>query len=265
MFDFLVASDEVHAVFESELFGQAFCRFSLRAVSDHQQPRRQVTGKTAEGLHHVLRALDPAKVGQVTDEKFVWPCVFRPQLGVAAVRVEAVEIDEVVNDFGGAVRAELFLGLSCQVARDGSETVALADTESRDLVERLVEAEQSDVCAVERRNDLGTFAVEHLLGEVRARGVRDRVVGVQDVDRVLSREFGELCRQGQGVGRVLKQRITRDRDLVEVHARLRVVHANGPEVADDVDVVSALRQAHAKLGGDDAAASDGRMTDDGDA
>src|SRR6185437_10912502 len=74
--------------------------------------------------------------------------------------------------------------------------------------------------------------------------------------------FGHASGQRQGIGRILKERVIRDLDLVVMHARTAGIEADGIGMGDEVHLVSALGQLHAQFSGDDAAAAIGRVASD---
>ena len=105
---------------------------------------------------------------------------------------------------------------------------------------------------------------EHLAGEQRADRVRNGVVHVQEIERVELGDLGHARGKGEVVGRVLEERIVRDRDLVIVDVVLAAVEAEGLRVGDEVDLVAARGEFDAELGGDDAAAAVGGIAGDAD-
>ena len=60
-----------------------------------------------------------------------------------------------------------------------------------------------------------SFIKQHLLGHPGGSRMRNRVVGMKDVQAVLPRDLPYLDGQGQRVRRVLEQRVVRDLHLVE--------------------------------------------------
>ena len=71
--------------------------------------------------------------------------------------------------------------------------------------------------------------------------------------------------QSEAVRRIVEQRVVRDFDFVIVDARHVGIETDGIGVADEVDLVAAVRQFEAELGGDDAAAAVGGVAGDADA
>jgi hypothetical protein len=105
---------------------------------------------------------------------------------------------------------------------------------------------------------------EHLAGEQGADGVRDGVVDVEEVERVELGDLGHAGGEGEVVGRVLEERVVRDRDLVEADVGLAAGEAEGLRVGDEVDLVAARGELDAELGGDDAGAAVGGVAGDAD-
>jgi len=95
--------------------------------------------------------------------------------------------------------------------------------------------------------------------------MRNGVVDVEQVERFGFEDFEHFCGEGQGVGRMVEERVGDDFDFVEMDALVVGVHADGRGVADKMDVVAAGGKFHAELGGDDAGAAVGGVTGDADA
>ncbi len=106
--------------------------------------------------------------------------------------------------------------------------------------------------------------LEHLPRQDRRRCVRDRVVRVDDLELELARDLHDLVREGQYVLRLAKEWIARRIDLVKHQAGLIVAEAEWRVGADEMHLVSTNRQRLRELGGNDAAAADGRVADDSD-
>ena len=87
---------------------------------------------------------------------------------------------------------------------------------------------------------------------------------MQQIELVLFGHLRHARRERQAVGRVLKERVVGDFDLV-VEDVGPLAEANGIRVGDEMDLVAAVGQLQAKLGGDDAAAAISRVTGDTDA
>ncbi len=77
--------------------------------------------------------------------------------------------------------------------------------------------------------------------------------------------FEHFCGQGEGVGRVVEERVGDDFDFVEMDAGVVGVHADGRGIADEMNVVAAGGELHAEFGGDDAGAAVRGVTGDPDA
>jgi hypothetical protein len=89
---------------------------------------------------------------------------------------------------------------------------------------------------------------QHLAGDPGARGVRDRVVTVQQLEVVAPDDFVHPHRESEIVRRKLEEGITADIDLVEKNAGQERWKAEWLSVRDEVDFVPALRQRDAELG-----------------
>ena len=162
--------------------GQALGQRAIRTVADQEQARRHP-------------ALDASKIPstsriRLTGRKFE-TCTSRASPGRASVRAKAdapagpveARVHEVRHDLDLALHPELADRDVLQVLRDRRHRVALLDRPAGDRQVRAVLADDRDVGAVERRDDLqpDAVAVAHLAGQDR----RDRVgQGVVDVEQV---------------------------------------------------------------------------------
>ena len=80
-------------------------------------------------------------------------------------------------------------------------------------------------------------------------------MAVQKVQILRLRYLGHLCRQGQRIGRMVEEGIGGDFHLVKMDARARFYKTHRRGVADEMNLVSALRQFLPQLGGYYAAAA----------
>src|SRR5438067_165178 len=87
---------------------------------------------------------------------------------------------------------------------------------------------------------------------------------MQEIETVSFGYLGHARRQRQAVRRVLKQRVIGNFDLMIVNARDARIEADGIGVSDEMDVVTAVGELEAELGGDDPAAAVGGVTGDSD-
>ena len=126
---------------------------------------------------------------------------------------------------------------------------------------RGIRADQRNIGAVQRGDEREpAFRREHLLREQRGDGVRNRVVDVQQIEVVGFGHVHHARGQRQAIGRILKQRIVGNLDLVIVNARRAGIEADGIRVGDEVDFVPAIGELEAEFRRDDAAAAVGGIT-----
>jgi len=92
----------------------------------------------------------------------------------------------------------------------------------------------------------------------------DGVMDVQHIQIVILRDLRHPRRERQAVGRILEQRVIRYFHFVIEDARGSWIQADRIRVSDEMDVMAAGGQLQAKLGGNDSAASIGRITGDAD-
>ncbi len=157
------------------------------------------------------------------------------------------------------------------MAGDGGDAVGLGDAEFGDGKVRAVEADEGDVCAVERGDEgkcaageAGGLRLDHLAGEERADGVGDGVVDVEEIERVELGDLGHAGGEGEVVGRVFEERVVGDGYFVEVDVGLAAGEAEGLRVGDEVDLVAAGGEFDSELGGHDAGAAVGGVAGDAD-
>jgi hypothetical protein len=130
-------------------------------------------------------------------------------------------------------------------------------------LEARIAAEDGDVGAVERGHQVRR-SIEHAARQVRGGCVRNGVVDVDEIEAVALDDLGDLRRHRQLVRLVLEHRIARYGDLMEGEPLVGRKSAAGRSAGDDVELVTAAREAVRQLDGDDAAPAEARMADDPD-
>ena len=100
-----------------------------------------------------------------------------------------IAVDEIGDDFDGALDVEFFDGLVEEILGDGGDAVALLDGEFGDGEIAAVAADESDVGAVERGDEGEAARGGHGTGEERADGVGNGVVDVEEVERFGLEDF----------------------------------------------------------------------------
>ena len=110
-------------------------------------------------------------------------------------------------------------------------------------MERRILSDNRDVGAVKRRQDADVWPDrgKHLACDPRARGVRDCVVHVQQIELVGEHHLVHAHGECEIVWRVLEQRIAADVHLVEVDPRQERRQPEGLLVGDEVDLMAAPR------------------------
>src|ERR1041385_4415807 len=121
----LLAKEEnvfLELVSADEIFGGA----AVRAVADEHELGGHFGANEGEDFDGVREALDGAEIRKVHENGL---SVGRPLCGESFVGGATVQIavDEIWNDFDGALDVELFEGLAEEVARNASDPVALLD------------------------------------------------------------------------------------------------------------------------------------------
>ncbi len=77
-------------------------------------------------------------------------------------------------------------------------------------------------------------------------------------------QIDQFRRQGEGVGRILQERIGREPYLVHVHVRVKSLQSEWRRVADDVDLVPPFSQPDGQLRRHDTTPTVGRITEHSD-
>ena len=176
-------------------------------------------------------------------------------------------VEAIGDDLDVAADAELAARGLAQALGHGGHAVRRLDRVGDDLRKRWIAPDQRDVGAVQRRHDPRdgvTAGLQHLSRQQRRRGVRDRVVRVDDLQRELARHLHDLVGERQDVLRFAKERIARRVDLVEHQPGLIVAEPERRIGADEVHLVAAVRERLGQLGRDDPASADRRVADDAD-
>ena len=133
-------------------------------------------------------------------------------------RRPALGVDEVRHDLDLLLRLEDLDRDFLEVLGDGGDDVGLLDAETRDRKVRAVLPDDRHVRPVQRRHEAEAPRGEHLAREVGRDRVRKRVVDVDEVEPLVRRDVAHARREREVVGRVLEERVRRDRDLVVRHA-----------------------------------------------
>ena len=178
-----------------------------------------------------------------------------------------VAIHEIRDGLNGPRNVEVRDGSFAQVVGDAGDAVAFLDGVAHDGQIAAVESDQRDVGPVQGGHERQMTAArgEHLPRQQRRNRVRNRVVHVQQIERVVLRHFGHARGQRQIVRRKLEERVTGDGNLVIEDAVVAPAQAEWLRVGDEVDLVAESGQLDAQLRGDNAGASVGGITRDPDA
>ena len=94
--------------------------------------------------------------------------------------------------------------------------------------------------------------------------MRDGVMDVEEIERFGFKDFEHFRGEGQGIGRMVEERVGGDFDFVEANVAVAKLHADRRGIADEMDLVAAGGKLHAKLGGDNAGAAIGGIAGDAD-
>ena len=210
-------AEEAHAVGEAEPPGRAPAPRSARARRPPSAAPRPPRARTRSKMRTTSST-------RFTGRKFeTWSSTFSP--GGAKARAVAVralergygrEVDEVRDHLDRLADLELVHGHAAAGTRTPRSRRPSARSRSCVISknERSWPTSVMSVpCSVVTMR--GAPSAEHLLGEEARDRVRDRVVDVEEVERVLARRLRHLRRQREVVRRVLEERVGRDVDLVE--------------------------------------------------
>ncbi len=109
-----------------------------------------------------------------------------------------------------------------QTVRNRRDALRSLDRKGDDLFVGGITADQRDVGPVQGRHRPRSLhaevAAKDLVGQVRRRGMRDRVVRVDDVERPPVRETHDRVRERQQILRLSKERIRRGVDALKGQA-----------------------------------------------
>ena len=171
-----------------------------------------------------------------------------------------------MDDLDGAAEGEHAVGFMLQRCGHRCDRVGAGEGVADGRRVTGVVAEQRGVRAMQRGDHARLlFGREHGAGEDGRGGVRNRVVHVEQVQPVIPAHLGHAHREGQGVVGELEHVVVVDGDRMEVQSRPVRGQAEWPLVADEMHLVSPVRQLHAQRGGQGAASSHRGKAADADA
>jgi len=264
--DLILLPQKRHVLVKAFLHRQPFRLRAIGPIANHQQLGRDFLAHTVEDFDHIQNALHRTEVGKVHQQplvvRHILTALFQPfRLAQILVAVHKVRDDlNVILDVENVKRAV------AQVLRDRCHAVALLDGKARNWKIRAVESDQSDVGPVQggdkRQVAPRRSRRQHLFGQHRAHRVRDRVVYVQQIEFVELRHLRHPRSQRQIVGRIFKQRIAGNLDLVVMNVRFGPGQANGLGIGNEVNLVAAASKLQPQFGGHNSAAAIGRITGD---
>src|ERR1035438_3380416 len=102
---------------------------------------------------------------------------------------------------------------------------------------------------------------QHGTREQGRSGVWHGIMHVQDIQPMLSADFGHLDRKRQGVIRVFEKSVIVDADGVKIEPWSVCLQSKGAFVADEVHLVTAARQVFSQGRGENATRSERGITD----
>src|ERR1700676_898151 len=105
-----------------------------------------------------------------------------------------IAVDEIGDDFDGALDVELFERLCEEIGGDGGDAVALLDGKARDGEEAAVAADERDVRPVERGDEREAARSGHGASEMRADRMRNGVVDMQKIESFGFEDFEHFGR-----------------------------------------------------------------------
>jgi len=247
-------AEEVDVLLELLLADEIFGSAAFRTVADQDE----FGGHSCSDLREDFDAIgDPfyrAKIGEVHENRFAAGRPFFALCETGFARVQ-IAIDEIRDDFDGALDVEVPDGLIEEIFGDGGDAVALLDGKSGDREIRTIAADQGDVRTVKSGDERQAAWGSHGTGQQGADRMRNGVVDVKQVEGFGFKDFEHFGGEGQGVGWVIEKRVRGDFDFVEKNVWIAKVHANRRGVADEMDVVAARGEFLAEFGGDDTGAA----------
>ena len=187
--------------------------------------------------------------------------------GLIIDRCVDIAVDKVGDGLDGAGNVEIGDGFFAKVVGDAGDSVALLNGVAGDGQIAAVEADESDISAVERGNEGQSSAScsQHLAGEQRGDGVGNGVMHVEQVERVVFGHFGHARGESEIVRRELEERIAGDGNLVVKDAVVAAVEAEGLRIGDEMNLVAEVRELDAELGSNHARAAVGGIAGNPDA
>jgi len=247
----VLLAEEEDVFLEFFLADKIFSGASIGAISNQHQLGGHFGADEGKNFNGIGNPFYGTEIGKVHEDGLAVGSPFSLAVRIRLARVE-IAIDEIGDDFDGALDVELFDGLLQEVAGDGGDTVRLLDREFGDGEIGAIAADQGDVGAVEGGDERETARGGHRAREQGADRMRDGVMDVEEIERFGFKYLEHFCGERQGIRGVVEERVGGDVDFVEMDVRVVLVHANGRGVADEMNVVAAGGQFLAEFGGDDS-------------
>src|SRR5208283_2928197 len=172
--------------------------------------------------------------------------------------------DEVGDHFDGALDVEILQGAIEQISRNRGDAVALFNGIAGDGKETAVVAHEGDVSAMKSGDERKTARSGHGTCQQGADGVGNGIVNVKEVKRFFLEDLEHFRGEGEGVRRMIEQRIGDYGGLVKMNVGIILIHANGRGIGNKMDVVPAGGKLLAKFGCNDAGAAVCRIAGDAD-
>ncbi len=262
--DVILLPEKADIIAHAQVARQDLGRPSVGPVTHHQQVSGRRLSHAFQNMDAVIHAFHRAKIRKVDEQLFA---VGRIPHGSRFLHIRFVgrDVDEVGDHAHAILHAKNLSRALADEFADAGDAVRLLDGEFGDGKIGAVRTHERNVGSMQRGDERQpAHQCQHLLRQQCRDRVRNRVMHVQQVERVALGHFRHARRQRQAVRRILEQRVIRDFDLVIVDARRPRIEPDGIGVGDEVNIVPAVGQLETQLSSDNAAAAIGGITGDAD-
>ena len=173
--------------------------------------------------------------------------------------------EEIMDDLDRTFDADETLRFRAQKCRDSRHAIGGFEGMADGRAVTGVAAEQGGVGAVECGDDFGAPMLgEHIAREERGGRVRHGVVRVDEIETVVTGNFGEFHGQRQCVIGIFEETVAVDLDGMKVDMGGVGGEAKRALVADEMNLVAAGSEFFSEGRGEDAAATDAGVAGDAD-
>ena len=245
--DLVLLAHEKNVLRKIFLAHDVFRGAAIGTVAHHHQLRRNLLPHLGENLHHIGDPLHRAKIGKVHQNRLVILGPFLPRRAILGAFVQ-VAVHEIGDHFDVPLDFEFVVSLLAQVFRNRSHPVALLDGKPGDRQVTAVVAHHRNIGAVQGSDERQFLGRRHHPRQQRAHRMRNRVVHVEQVQRLRLRHLDHLRRQRQRIRGMIEQRVSRHLHLMKIDPFVMLGQPDRHGIADEVHLMPPCRQLDTEFG-----------------